>query len=83
MGFIMDAIADRYHDAPNTSFEHFLKDLKGMNPFCRWTHGYWDFGGNVTRKWNEIQNTTKDIRLLTNYLLLQYRTSVWNREIAG
>ena len=80
MGFIMDAIADRYHDAPNTSFEHFLLDWKGMQPLCKWTNGYWDFGGNVTRKWNEIQNTTKDIRLLTNYLLLQYRTSVWNRE---
>lgn len=80
MGFIMDAIADRHQDKPLVEFENFLQDLKEMQRFCKWTNGYWDFGGNITRKWNEIQNTTKDIRLLTNHLLLQYRTSVWNRQ---
>lgn len=82
MGFIMDAIADRHHDEEELSFAHFQSDLEGMARYCRWTNGYWDFGGNVTRKWNEIQNTTKDIRLLANYLLLQYRTSVWSRDHA-
>ena len=80
MGFIMDAIADRHHDQEVISSSQFVDDLEGMSRFCRWTNGYWDFGGNVTRRWNEIQNTTKDIRLLANHLLLQYRTSVWNRQ---
>jgi hypothetical protein len=31
------------------------------------------------RKWNEIQNTHKDIQLLANYLLVQYKSRVWNR----
>jgi DGQHR domain-containing protein len=80
MGFIMDAISDRHHDKAEADFGHFLEDLKNMSQFCKWTNGFWEFGGGVTRKWNEIQNTTKDIRLLTNHLLLQYRTSVWNRQ---
>ncbi|WP_109485784.1 DGQHR domain-containing protein DpdB [Occallatibacter savannae] len=82
MGFIMDAIADRHHREASVTLEQFRQDLEGIEPFCRWTSGFWDFGGNVTRKWNEIQNTTKDIRLLANYLLLQYRTSVWHRKTA-
>ena len=31
------------------------------------------------RKWNEIQNTHKDIQLLANYLLVQYKARVWNK----
>jgi DGQHR domain-containing protein len=80
MGFVMDAIADRHHDSPSISPAQFADDLKGMSRFCRWTSGYWDFGGNVNRKWNEIQNTTKDIRLLANHLLLHYRTDIWNNR---
>ncbi len=80
MGFVMDAIADRHHESPTIGREQFADDLKGMSRFCRWTSGYWDFGGNVNRKWNEIQNTTKDIRLLANHLLLHYRTDIWNKR---
>ena len=42
-------------------------------PACRWTDGYWDFGPGLQRRWNEIQNTSKDVHLLANYLLIQYR----------
>jgi DGQHR domain-containing protein len=80
MGFVMDAISDRHHDLPEITSELFEEDLKRMSRFCRWTSGYWEFGGNVNRKWNEIQNTTKDIRLLANHLLLHYRTDIWNRR---
>jgi hypothetical protein len=48
-------------------------------PLCRWTDGIWDFGPGQQRKWNEIQNTTKDVQLLANYLLVQYKALVWNR----
>ncbi len=46
---------------------------------CRWTDGYWDFGPGQKRRWNEIQNTGKDIQLLSNYLLVQYKALVWNK----
>ena len=33
------------------------------------------------RKWNEIQNTSKDIQLLANYLLVQHKSLVWNKSV--
>jgi DGQHR domain-containing protein len=82
MGFVMDAIADRYHQQPEIPREYFLKDLEPLRNVCRWTTGYWDFGPGVQRKWNEIQNTSRDIKMLANFLLLQYRASVWTRTAA-
>jgi DGQHR domain-containing protein len=81
MGFIMDAISDRYHDEKELTRDHFQPDLEGLSRVCRWTSGYWDFGPGVQRKWNEIQNTSRDIKLLANYLMLQYRASVMNRSV--
>jgi hypothetical protein len=44
-----------------------------------WTDGYWDFGPGDQRKWNEIQNTHRDIQILANCLLIQYKSLLWNR----
>ena len=79
LGFIMDAIADRLMGEEPASFEQFAADLEPLVEICRWTHGYWDFGPGAQRKWNELQNTSKDIQLLANFLLLQYKNRVWNR----
>lgn len=79
MGFIMDAIGDRFFNQDALTHDHFYQDLQSMVRVCRWTSGYWEFGPGMQRKWNEIQNTSKDIRLLANYLLVQYRAVVMNR----
>jgi DGQHR domain-containing protein len=79
MGFVMDAITDRYYDTPVPSKEDFAADLLDLAPYCRWTNGTWEFGPGQLRKWNELQNTSKDVRLLTNYLLTTYREVVWQR----
>jgi hypothetical protein len=79
MGFLMDAIADRYRRRGMPSEDMFAKDLKPLRDVCRWTDGYWEFGPGVQRKWNEIQNTPKDIQVLANYLLVQYKNRVWTR----
>jgi DGQHR domain-containing protein len=79
MGFLMDAIAERYRAKGLPNEQAFTRDLEPLKQFCRWTDGIWDFGPGQQRKWNEIQNTTKDIQLLTNYLLVQYKARVWNR----
>jgi hypothetical protein len=83
LSFLMDAIADRYRHAGLPTRDHFMADLRPLQPICRWTDGHWDFGPGVHRKWNEIQNTPKDIQLLANYLLVKYRTLVWTRSYAG
>jgi DGQHR domain-containing protein len=79
LGLLMDAIADRHRQAGIPSEEEFADDLNALKDVCRWTDGYWDFGPGRQRKWNEIQNTAKDIELLANYLLMQYKTRIWNR----
>lgn len=80
MGFLMDAIADRYRSERTTSTESFQRDLEAIKPECRWTDGYWIFGPGRERKWNEIQNTSKDIQLLSNHLLVLYRAAVRQLE---
>jgi DGQHR domain-containing protein len=83
LGLIMDAIADRYRQAGVVSEDVFFEDLAALRDVCRWTDGYWDFGPGRQRKWNEIQNTPKDIELLANYLLTQYKSRVWSRSRVG
>lgn len=79
LGFLMDAISDRHGRAGVPDLDTFRRDLEPLRDVCRWTQGYWDFGPGAQRKWNEIQNTTKDIQLLANYLLVQYKNLVWNQ----
>jgi hypothetical protein len=76
MGLVMDAISDRFRRERLPSYEDFRGDLLPLREVCRWTEGYWDF--RPPRKWNEIQNTSKDIKLLSDYLLSQYKDRVWN-----
>ncbi len=78
MGFLMDAIADRHRAKGSPDQRVFSADLAPLKEVCRWTDGYWDFGPGKQRKWNEIQNTSKDIQLLANYLLMQYKSRVWS-----
>ena len=79
LGFLMDAIADRHRKLPIVPADVFAADLQPLRDECRWTDGYWDFGPGAQRKWNEIQNTTRDIQVLSNHLLVRYKTLVWNR----
>ena len=80
MGFLMDAIADRHRSAGIPDSDCFQGDLASISGVCRWTDGYWDFGPGAQRKWNEIQNTSKDVQFLSNYLLTQYRLLVWSKK---
>ncbi|MCG3146083.1 MAG: hypothetical protein HONDAALG_03915 [Gammaproteobacteria bacterium] len=83
LGFLMDAIAERHRRMTIPTENQFAADLEPLRELCRWTDGYWNFGPGCQRKWNEIQNTSKDIQLLSNYLLVQYKSLVWNQESRG
>ena len=78
LGFVMDAIADRHWRSGLPGQSEFAADLKALKDVCRWTGGFWDFGAHNQRKWNELQNTPRDIQLLTNYLLFEYKARVWS-----
>lgn len=79
MGHVMDAIADKYRSSGIPTVEQFEADLRPLEPLCSWTDGYWNFAAGTQRKWNEVQNTSKDIQLVANYLLVQYKRLVWSR----
>jgi DGQHR domain-containing protein len=80
LGLIMDAIIDRHSHRGLPNREQFRNDLEPLKPFCRWTEGVWDFGPGRQRNWNELQNTPKDVQLLANYLMAQYKHLVWNPQ---
>jgi DGQHR domain-containing protein len=75
LGFVMDAIAERFAPASWPSTEDFASDLSELAAVCRWTEGTWDFGA-VQRRWNDLQNTPKDVQMLADYLLTEFRSRV-------
>ena len=83
MGFIMDLIADRHREDDCPLKATFAAELKPLRRICRWTDGFWDFGGGHQRKWNELQNTSKDIELLANHLIVSYRHATWRKRRAS
>ncbi|HHX8436975.1 TPA: DGQHR domain-containing protein DpdB [Vibrio diabolicus] len=79
LGQLFDEMFYSYEvDGKQGSFFDFAKKrLVRLKPFCRWSGGSWDFGADIegqpiTRKWNQIQNLSQDINLITDYLTRIY-----------
>lgn len=74
MGYIMDAIAyklsPRWDTPPVTTI---TKELRVLGKDIPWTEGCWQFSKTMILPWNELQNTTRHIDLVTNYLIRKYR----------
>jgi len=81
LGFLMDTIYDRCSRTNIPEQQEYVTDLKLIKPFCRWNSGIWEFGPSQQRRWDEIQNVSKDIRLLTNYIQYIYRIEVWDPQL--
>ena len=79
MGMIMDAIAESYRREGLPGRDVFLEEMAPLAEACAWTAGHWRFRNGERRRWNEIQNTSKDIMLLADHLLSAYRDT-WARE---
>ncbi len=64
------------------SFEQLCDELRQMREqdVSWWTSGSWEFSSDHKRRWNELQNTGKDIRLLTDYLRVKYHSEVWDKR---
>ncbi|MER5325495.1 DGQHR domain-containing protein DpdB [Streptosporangium roseum] len=67
MGFIMDYLTEDL--SPKDIGAAVNEGLKRIEQGAAWTGGTWNFGGGEARKWNSLQNTPNDVRLLTNGLL--------------
>lgn len=81
MGFLMDAITDRYAHLRIPDVDDFEYDLAEIAELCMWTEGIWRLDTTLHRKWNDLQNTPRDIRLLTEYLLGHYRARTYGRRV--
>lgn len=74
LGFLMDAIFDEY-DAVSPGVDGFATQLALIAPICAWTGGDWRLGP-YKRKWNDLQNTPRDVQVLADHLLSTYRRAV-------
>jgi len=66
-------------DQEVTLKSYFIQKLRYLAPHCHWSSGVWDFGididgHRILRKWNDIQNLPKDIKLLSDHLLKLYNS---------
>jgi len=76
LGMLMDAIAEGYRRLGMPSREVFEEELESILGACAWTSGHWQFRSGERRRWDEIQNTSRDVTLLADHLLGEYRRSV-------
>jgi DGQHR domain-containing protein len=77
LGFVMDAIAEQFEDDPPDVVD-FVEHLELIAPACAWTGGHWQFGP-YRRRWNDLQNTPRDVQLVADHLLLAYRRALRRR----
>jgi len=77
MGRLMDRIMGWHRPAEGDPTAYALRELARIAPMCRWTSGQWEELGLA---WNEIQNVSRHMRMLTDVLI---RTYVQQRGVAS
>jgi DGQHR domain-containing protein len=65
MGYVMEELHRRGAD----SSDDFRRGLGCLVGRTAWTVGEWNFGGSDCRHWKAIQNTSRDIVILAQYLV--------------
>lgn len=88
LGSLMDEIDQVHQDYKGEpgwteipSYTRFVEELNRIKPLCAWSGGVWNFGTDIdgqpiVRKWNELQNLSKDISLVTDFLVMNYIKAV-------
>ena len=73
MGKLMDRVM-AVVDATASDAPIFVRgELEKIKPYCHWTNGTWEELGAI--RWNDLQNFSSHIRLLSNYLIRTYLSS--------
>ena len=68
LGYVMDHLYARRLKGDDWNIESIAGELKALEPCCAWTSGSWKLAPGDERGWNVLQNTDRDVRLLTGYL---------------
>ena len=69
IGRLMDRIMGWHLPAEGDPTAYAMQELARIAPICRWTSGHWD---ELGLEWNEIQNVSRHIRVLTDVLVRNY-----------
>lgn len=68
LGYVMDALTEG-HDADALAGIGLDRRLNALHEVTAWASGTWDLGPGDQRRWNGLQNTPNDVKLLTNALI--------------
>ena len=69
MSRLMDRIMPQIDLWSGNPVEAIMKELEMIKPSCRWTEGTWE---SLELKWNEVENVSRHVRSLTNFLVRTY-----------
>jgi DGQHR domain-containing protein len=70
MGRLMDRVMAGVNGKSPKAADAAEKELRLVVPVCHWTAGEWEELNDLP--WNEVQNTPRHIRVLSNYLIRAY-----------
>jgi len=70
MGKLMDRVMSAVNFESRNAVSLVKRELQHVQPHCHWTSGVWEEAGGL--RWNEVQNISSHIRLLSNFLLRTY-----------
>lgn len=83
MGALMDEISHARGSVDEiVTAAEFAVDLKAIADDCHWTAGTWPFVDGP-RAWNGVENTSRDITRLQDYLISRYEARVGRRRRRG
>jgi hypothetical protein len=69
MGKLMDRMMGAVDCEAPGALDIVREELAAVRPACAWTSGEWP---GLDRAWNDIENTSHDIALLSNHLARAY-----------
>jgi DGQHR domain-containing protein len=74
LGFVMDSLTEG-SSPKQLAKQRLTRVLAQLGDVTAWTTGGWELAPGDTRRWNGLQNTPTDVRLLTNLLLQRLQTT--------
>lgn len=72
LGYVMDALTEGTPAAEIAGLD-IDNALRALSRITAWTTGHWHLSEGEERRWNSLQNTPNDVRLLTSALLAASR----------
>lgn len=72
MGRLMNRVLPAVDLAADDLVEQACRELKKIQPLCRWTGGVWESLNGLA--WDELKNTTRHVDLVSNFLIRAYLT---------